>query len=178
MIGEANPWNEEQHFRRDAINGSRKLLIALLRLNGIEIRAERQKAVRKYPPRPDVPFPPNPIVWRIQQAVADHYGFHENYLYLTGRHRWYSRPRQVVMHLAQKRGVSLKCIGRHFGFDHTTVLFGCRAVARNPELLAVANSLSPEIRLIHSQKEPETAINAPVSAIEQSVKMQAESIAA
>ena len=39
-----------------------------------------------------------------------------------------SHPRQAAMWLARTQGHSYPEIGRALGFDHTTVMYGCRAV--------------------------------------------------
>lgn len=125
-------WTEERHFRIDAVRGSRKLLRAIL-------RAQRHPRPRPQP-KPEKPAKlsgtcrPHDGVARIQLAVAGYYGIHPQNLWADTRRRVFARPRQIVMYLAHERGISLPRIGAHFGRDHTTVLWACRAIPANDEL--------------------------------------------
>ena len=138
-------WQEGRHFRVDAVKGSRKLLEAIHKAQGIFVaKPKRKRKPRTY--RPQViygaHYPPNPRVTPIQIAVADFYGIDADHLWINRRSRWCAKPRQVVMFLAHQRGVSLPQIGRHFGKDHTTVLHACRAVAANGQLSADAQAIA------------------------------------
>jgi len=140
MNAEFDPWEEERHYRRDAIKGSLKLLQALLRMQ--DKKPPVIKQAKKLPPLPVAPFPSNPTCWRIQKATADYYGFDAAYLFLTGRSWWHSHPRQVAMYLAHTvYGISFPKVASHFGRDHTTVIHACRTVPEIPQMLADAQAI-------------------------------------
>lgn len=66
----------------------------------------------------------------IKEHVARCYGVRVSDLDSPSRHRLVSRPRHVAMYLSRRlTGASLPRIGERFGGrDHTTVLYGVRAV--------------------------------------------------
>lgn len=61
------------------------------------------------------------------RIVAARAGITEADILGPSRLRKFSNPRQFVMYLAHKRGMSLPQIGRIMGRHHTTVLHGVRA---------------------------------------------------
>lgn len=61
------------------------------------------------------------------RIVANRAGITEADILGHCRERKFSEPRQFVMYLAHKRGMSLPQIGRIMGRHHTTVLHGVRA---------------------------------------------------
>jgi len=63
------------------------------------------------------------------RIVANRAGITEADILGHCRARKFSNPRQFVMYLAHKRGMSLPQIGRIMGRHHTTVLHGVRAEA-------------------------------------------------
>jgi chromosomal replication initiator protein len=68
---------------------------------------------------------------QIEQAVAQHFGIPAAILRGSSRERRYARPRQVAMYMAREMTArSYPEIGRHFSRDHSTVIHGCRRVAR------------------------------------------------
>lgn len=61
------------------------------------------------------------------RIVANRAGITEADILGPSRLRKITEPRQFVMYLAHKRGMSLPKIGRIMGRHHTTVLHGIRA---------------------------------------------------
>ena len=75
----------------------------------------------------------------IRKVVEKFYGISEKDTRGPQRTRKLVRPRQIAMYLARElTPASLPRIGIHYGRDHTTVLYGCRVVAKrlakDPEL--------------------------------------------
>lgn len=141
MTEAVNPWGEEEHFRRDAINGSRKLLIAIMRSQGIYLW-QRPKRQRDRPRGTSGLFERNAKVSKFEGAVAEHFGIDPADIHLLTRREKYAHPRQIVMYLAHEFGnASFPEIGRHFGKDHTTALHACRAVKADWQRLAAAQMI-------------------------------------
>jgi chromosomal replication initiator protein len=69
---------------------------------------------------------------QIQKAVSDYFKIKVSEMHSKRRSRAVARPRQVAMALAKElTNHSLPDIGGAFGGrDHTTVLHGCRQIAR------------------------------------------------
>lgn len=125
MTEAKDDWDEERHFRNDAIRGSRKLLIALNRFMGVKTAL-----------RPIKINPPRCPIATIQARVAAYYKIDRKSLVSARRNRGLCRPRQVAMFLARETGASFPMIGRCFNRDHTTVLHACRVVPNNDALAA------------------------------------------
>jgi chromosomal replication initiation ATPase DnaA len=124
-------WDEEAHFRRDAVRGSRKLLLALWRAMGV-----------KPVIRPMKVLPPRCPVSAIQTKVAAYYGIKKRAMLSSKRDRRVTDPRHVAMFLAREiTGKSLPTIGRCFKRDHTTVLHACRVVPASDRLAADLDAL-------------------------------------
>jgi len=72
---------------------------------------------------------------RIQTVVADYYGFDNEHMRSSDRHRRYAYPRQIAMLLARElTKASLPDIGSRFGGKHhTTVIHGIRNAKSNIE---------------------------------------------
>lgn len=135
----SNIWDEERHFKRDAIRGSKMLLLAILKAQGVRPPQKRRRA---YKAVATGLFERNAKVAMFELPTADYYGLCPDSLHSKTRVRRVARPRQVVMYLAHTYGnASLPEIGRHFGKDHTTVLHACRAVAANDALMADVEAL-------------------------------------
>jgi len=88
---------------------------------------------------------------RVEEVVAARFGLPLDEL--RGRRRTTSvvYPRHLAMHLArQLTGASLLSIGRHFGRDHTTVMYADRRVRRqirdDPEARDLVEELSERVR--------------------------------
>lgn len=82
----------------------------------------------------------------VISAVAKYYGVSLRDIVARRRTREYLRPRHVAMYLAKRLTKhSLPALGRVFERDHTTVLHGCRRIAKlrrqDPELDAEINAL-------------------------------------
>jgi hypothetical protein len=138
-------------------------------------------------PHCGAPAAPMLIVAHIQATVAAYYRIDVRYMKSAQRGFDVSHPRQVAMYLAAElTEKSLPSIGRCFNRDHTTVIYAIRAVrarmAADPELAMdvgyLKGRLAPNPQDIHSQKEPESVNFPPVAGIEQTMKTQAESMAA
>lgn len=82
--------------------------------------------------------PSRPTIASVQKAVANHYGLSVDDLKSPSRLRRIVHPKQVAMYLAHnicRRSVS--DIGRAFWRDHSTVIFGLKAIEErltSPEL--------------------------------------------
>lgn len=197
-------WSEEIHYARNAVEGSAALRDAInrLRLRAAPIvwfepdgvspmlrkpRPRKRKRFYNNRPRTKYSVPPilvaetqahHPRIEQVKEWVADHFKIHPFWMAHPARQWSVSHPRQVAMYLARKMvGASLKTIGRHFDRDHTTVMHAIRAVGANEKMLADANEIAAAIE--KSGDKP-TISKTPVeeNAIEQTVKMQAESMAA
>ena len=68
----------------------------------------------------------------IVRQVAEITGVPAEALFGRCRRQPYSRLRQLCYLLAYERGFSLPQIGRAFGRDHTTVLYGIRRMRAKP----------------------------------------------
>jgi chromosomal replication initiator protein len=88
----------------------------------------------------------------IQKTVADYYKIKTSDMHSKKRSRIVARPRQVAMYLAKElTQLSLPEIAANFGGrDHTTILHGCRQIAKlkdaNPELNHDVNVLLQVLR--------------------------------
>jgi chromosomal replication initiator protein len=152
MTEAKNPWLEERHFRRDAIRGSRKLLTALMRLQGVYLD-QRRKRSRAYKRVVAGLFERNPKVAKFEAATAAFYGLRPEDLHTPSRLRKFARPRQVVMYLAKTHGnASYPEIGKHFGKDHTTALHACRVVRSNGQLAADVEAIRQQL-VANTQEE-------------------------
>lgn len=138
-------------------------------------------------PHCGAPSGPRLFVSHIQATVAAYYGIPVRHMTSDRRDWEVSHPRQVAMYLcAELTPKSYPDLGRLFHRDHTTIIWAEKSVQRrmnaDPEFAedvrALRERLSPESTVIHSQKEPESETNSPISAIEQSVNKQAEKVAA
>lgn len=75
---------------------------------------------------------------RVFNAVCEHFNVTGDDVLGTRRTRYIMDARHVAFWLMRDAGRSLSEIGREMDKDHTTVMHGCRRVAKSPELLAVA----------------------------------------
>lgn len=77
----------------------------------------------------------------IQKTVADYYKIKTSDMHSKKRSRIVARPRQVAMYLAKElTQLSLPEIGANFGGrDHTTILHGCRQIAKLKDTLPELN---------------------------------------
>lgn len=77
----------------------------------------------------------------IQKTVADYYKIKTADMHSKKRSRIVARPRQVAMYLAKElTQLSLPEIGANFGQrDHTTILHGCRQIAKLKDTLPELN---------------------------------------
>ncbi|MEO8132410.1 MAG: chromosomal replication initiator protein DnaA [Betaproteobacteria bacterium] len=77
----------------------------------------------------------------IQKTVADYYKIKTSDMHSKKRSRIVARPRQVAMYLAKElTQLSLPEIGTNFGGrDHTTILHGCRQIAKLKDSLPELN---------------------------------------
>jgi chromosomal replication initiator protein len=77
----------------------------------------------------------------IQKTVADYYKIKTSDMHSKKRSRIVARPRQVAMYLAKElTQLSLPEIGANFGGrDHTTILHGCRQIAKLKDTLPDLN---------------------------------------
>ena len=77
----------------------------------------------------------------IQKTVADYYKIKTSDMHSKKRSRIVARPRQVAMYLAKElTQLSLPEIGTNFGGrDHTTILHGCRQIAKLKDTLPELN---------------------------------------
>jgi chromosomal replication initiator protein len=77
----------------------------------------------------------------IQKTVADYYKIKTSDMHSKKRSRIVARPRQVAMYLAKElTQLSLPEIGANFGGrDHTTILHGCRQIAKLKDVLPELN---------------------------------------
>ena len=77
----------------------------------------------------------------IQKTVADYYKIKTSDMHSKKRSRIVARPRQVAMYLAKElTQLSLPEIGANFGGrDHTTILHGCRQIAKLKDAIPELN---------------------------------------
>jgi chromosomal replication initiator protein len=77
----------------------------------------------------------------IQKTVADYYKIKTSDMHSKKRSRIVARPRQVAMYLAKElTQLSLPEIGTNFGGrDHTTILHGCRQIAKLKDTIPELN---------------------------------------
>lgn len=69
--------------------------------------------------------------------AADFYGVSVSEVLSESREPLVVRARQAGMWLLRARGVSFTAIGRVFNRDHTTVMFACEKIDRDPALRAL-----------------------------------------
>ncbi len=141
----SDDFDEDRHFRQDAIIGS-----FLLR-NAIFVALGLYRPAREAPPKPVKARPRptkrrrrakvDPSIIRIQTVVSDYFSIDRNWMTGKSRLRPLARPRQVAMFLARETGASFPVIARHFQRDHTTVLHACRVVPANDGLAADISAL-------------------------------------
>lgn len=83
----------------------------------------------------------------IQARVASHFGCSVSQLRGHRRHRSLARARAIAMYLARElTRSSFPEIGQRFGGkDHTTIMYACRRVAADAEMLAEAQALAVEL---------------------------------
>lgn len=157
-------WDDEEYYIRNAIEGSAKLRNAILRLAKAPIEIVWVEPEGHYAP------PCNRTIAQVRGEVADYFKISLDDMAQPSRYHSIAHPRQVAMYLAREvLGASFPKIGREFGNrDHTTAIHACNAVrkrmARDPFYRAHVEAIS------RSLTEENSA--------EQSVKMQAERIAA
>jgi chromosomal replication initiator protein len=85
-----------------------------------------------------------PAISDVEIAVCARFGLSREQMQSPNRARIVSRPRQIAMFLAREMtGLSLPRIGRHFGRDHTTILYAARKIAR---LVAQDGALAAEVQ--------------------------------
>jgi hypothetical protein len=135
-------------------------------------------------PHCGAPAAPMLIVAHIQATVAAYYRIDVRYMKSAQRGFDVSHPRQVAMYLAaEMTDKSLPNIGRCFSRDHTTVIHAIRAVKRrmasDPELALDVGYLQGRLTPVEIGESPTISKNLGAdNAIEQSVNLQAESMAA
>lgn len=72
-----------------------------------------------------------PMICEVIKAVAEHFGVSVENILGRQSHRSISRPRQIAMYMAREHcGKSTTALGREFGRDHTTVIYGAEKIAR------------------------------------------------
>lgn len=92
---------------------------------------------------------PRTSIAAVQETVARECGVTVADLRGPRRMRRIAHPRQIAMALARElTGASLPEIGRQFGRDHTTVLHGCRNVAR---LCIEKSSFADKVQFIRTE---------------------------
>jgi chromosomal replication initiation ATPase DnaA len=82
----------------------------------------------------------NLTIERAMSIVAKRYKIRPSALLTKNRTRPISWPRHEVFWLAHNAGQSLPNIGKYFGMDHTSVLYGIRRV--EAEIDCIRNELS------------------------------------
>ena len=88
----------------------------------------------------------------IKRLVCDRYNVRPAEMDSPRRARSVARPRQVAMYLAkQLTSLSLPDIGRKFGRDHSTVLYGVRKIEG---LMTKDKALAEEVAALRRQLEP------------------------
>ena len=93
-----------------------------------------------------------PNVEAIKRLVCDRYNVRPAEMDSPRRARSVARPRQVAMYLAkQLTSLSLPDIGREFGRDHSTVLYGVRKIEG---LMKDDKALAEEVEALRRQLEP------------------------
>ena len=93
-----------------------------------------------------------PTVEAIKKLVCDRYNVRPAEMDSPRRARAVARPRQVAMYLAkQLTSLSLPDIGRKFGRDHSTVLYGVRKIER---LMEDDKALEEEVEALRRKLEP------------------------
>ena len=109
-----------------------------------------------------------PGLYDIERAVCQRFSLTAERLRGRERCRKVARPRQMAMFLARElTGASLPMIGRHFGRDHTTVLWAIRKIeamqASHPrivtylaEIRAILDGLTPHKEML-ARKERRAA---------------------
>jgi chromosomal replication initiation ATPase DnaA len=88
--------------------------------------------------RGTVVVPPSPMgrnlsISQICRDVMKRHGITHGDFYSRSKGHRIAHARQEAMAIAHSAGKSLPMIGRHFGFDHTTILHGIRAHAARQE---------------------------------------------
>lgn len=93
-----------------------------------------------------------PTVEAIKKLVCDRYNVRPAEMDSPRRARAVARPRQVAMYLAkQLTSLSLPDIGRKFGRDHSTVLYGVRKIEK---LMEDDKALEEEVEALRRKLEP------------------------
>ena len=88
---------------------------------------------------------------RIVRTVADSYGLTAKELRSRSRVRSISHPRAVAYWLLRRHvpGISFPEIGRHLGgFDHSSVMYGCRLVQESSKLRGEADAIAAKFVVI------------------------------
>lgn len=94
-----------------------------------------------------------PTLQAIEFAVSAAFNMSPGAIKMRTQKRVISRPRQIAFYLARKyTDKSFPQIGRYFGYkDHTTVLYGSRAVAnlieKKPTVAANVDRVVHELKL-------------------------------
>ncbi len=93
-----------------------------------------------------------PTVEAIKKLVCERYNVRPAEMDSPRRARAVARPRQVAMYLAkQLTSLSLPDIGRKFGRDHSTVLYGVRKIEK---LMEDDKALEEEVEALRRKLEP------------------------
>ena len=93
-----------------------------------------------------------PTVEAIKKLVCERYHVRPAEMDSPRRARAVARPRQVAMYLAkQLTSLSLPDIGRKFGRDHSTVLYGVRKIEK---LMEADRALQEEVEALRRELEP------------------------
>lgn len=143
-----NDWDEDDYYTRNAIEGSQKLLYAILRMAKAPVEIVWTEPEGHYSP------PSHHSIADIRAEVADYFKISAEDMAAPSRHHSIAHPRQVAMYLAREvLGASFPKIGREFGnCDHTTAIHACNAVrkrmAKDPyyraHVEAISRSLADE----------------------------------
>ena len=68
------------------------------------------------------------IIQGISIIVCEHFNISPELLFSKRRTENITLPRQVVFYIAREFNLTLEAIGKEFGKDHGTVLYGCRHI--------------------------------------------------
>lgn len=165
-------WDEEAHFIADAKRGSEKLLRALIRFSN-----KGNVAPIVHPCNLRSPAP----ISEIQRVAAQYSGLPIRVMTNGDTSLSAIQARQLAMYLAVVHlGKSKSEVARRFGnMDRTTVYHAVLRVCRTEELYQKAMAIKALLDPVDNGEKLTISKNlGAVNAIEQSVKMQGERIAA
>lgn len=91
-------------------------------------------------------LPPGPVTHDVLQRVCLATGTAPDQILERRQDRAVSRSRAIVMWVLRELGLSFVETGEAIGRDHSTVMYACRLVYEDPDLLAVADRILSEVR--------------------------------